>query len=433
MMANSPVASPPQPLDVLLVEDNPGDVRLIKELLQGLPYPGFTLTWRERLSEAHRYLDRKHPEVILMDLGLPDAYGLEAMEGIRELVNGVPVVVLTALDDQRIAHRALEIGAQDYLVKGCFDAQMLYRSIRYAIDRQRRDAALRASEARTRKLFEACLIGLVLTDSKGRILEANQAFLDLLEFGKEEVGSKGVRWDCRVLEVWQERHGDALMDIEAGRGHPAWEVEFQKKNGTPLPILLGAARLEGPDSGIVAYAMDISERKALLEQLQRESRQDALTRLMNRRGFLEILETTMLASKRYGHPMSLALCDLDNFKLVNDRYGHGAGDEVLRFFGEALAKEIRGDDISARLGGDEFCILFAHSPAALASKSLERVRSTFAGKAFVSPRGIPFSVTATFGLVDLPKGGGTPEGLLQLADDILYGAKEGGRNRIGFG
>jgi diguanylate cyclase (GGDEF)-like protein/PAS domain S-box-containing protein len=422
-----------EPLDILLVEDNPGDVWLIKEMLKTLPEPGCTLNCRERLSEAQRFLDTQHPEVILMDLGLPDAYGLDALEGIRNLVNGTAVVVLTAINDQRLAHRALQKGAQDYLVKGSFDAALLLRSMRYAIDRQRRESALKASEARIRKLLEACLIGIVLADPEGRIMEANPAFLDLMGLGQEELKGQEVRWDQLVTSADREKHAKALGEIQSGGGHPPWEVEFLHKDGRALPILLGAARLEGPGYGIVAYAMDISERRARMEELKLEARSDALTGLKNRKAFLELLEPAMTSSHRYGHPLSLALCDLDGFKQINDAHGHAVGDEVLRTFSAILAHELRGDDVAARFGGDEFCLLFAHSTAAQARGSLERIRDTFGRKEFQVRQGISCSATASFGLVELPPGVRVPEGLFLLADEALYRAKAGGRNRIEAG
>lgn len=422
-----------EPLDILLVEDNPGDVRLIQEMLKSLPEPGYTLTCRERLSEARSFLDDRHPEVILMDLGLPDAYGLEALEGIRSLVNGTPVVVLTAMNDQRLAHRALQKGAQDFLVKGSFDAALLLRSMRYAIDRQRRESALKASEARIRKLLEACLIGIVLADPEGRILEANHAFLDLMGCTKDEIEAQQLRWDGLVRPTELERHAAALAEIRAGRGHPPWEVEFLKRDGQALPVLLGAARLEGPGYGIVAYAMDISERRAHLDQLKLEARQDSLTGLKNRKAFLEILEPAMASSHRYGHPLSLALCDLDGFKQINDAHGHGVGDEVLRGFGAILSLEIRGDDVAARFGGDEFCILFAHSAPAQAGQSLERIRASFEAKRFQVRQGVSCSATASFGLVQLPLGIKSAEGLFLLADEALYRAKGAGRNHVEVG
>lgn len=161
-MDSTPLSSAKTPLEILLVEDSLGDIRLIQEMLRDLPPPGCTLTALHRLSDAQNFLHTEHPEVILMDLGLPDAQELEAMEGIRRLAGGIPVVVLTGLDDQRLAHQALEQGAQDYLVKGRFDAEILLRSIRYAMDRQRREAALRANLVGT---FLRCVVGEDLAGS----------------------------------------------------------------------------------------------------------------------------------------------------------------------------------------------------------------------------------------------------------------------------
>lgn len=417
-------------LGVLLIEDNPGDIRLIQQMLSEPTELDLQLTTRSRLSEALRVLQSAPPDIVLLDLGLPDAYGLEAMDAVRILAEETPVVVLTSLDDERLAHRAIAQGAQDYLVKGRFNADILLRAMRYALDRQQREVALRASEARNRRLLEACLIGLAWTDSEGRILEANQAFLDLLGCSPEAITGGEVQWDGLVIEGDLDRHRAAFAEIESGRRNSPWEVEIRRMDGSPIPVLLGASRMEDPNLGLVVYALDTTERKAKLDQFRREARQDVLTGLRNRRAFLELLEPAMIASQRHGHPLSLALCDLDQFKDINDRHGHASGDDVLRAFGDLLAQEIRGDDVPARLGGDEFCILYAHSPSHLATRSLTRVRTAFEQREFLDPKGIPFRSTATFGLVDLPPGVKSPEGLLQLADEALYRAKRAGKNRI---
>lgn len=148
--------SPKKAFEILLVEDHPGDARLIQEMLRDLPAPGCVVTCLPRLADAQAYLQTAHPEVILMDLGLPDARGLEALEGVRRLASAIPVVVLTGMDDQRVAHQALGQGAQDYLVKGRIDPEILLRSMRYAMDRQRREAAHRANLV---SAFLHCVVG----------------------------------------------------------------------------------------------------------------------------------------------------------------------------------------------------------------------------------------------------------------------------------
>ncbi len=125
------------PTKILLVEDNPGDARLFREALGDIPESEFELTHCESATQALEFLGKDKPEVILSDLGLPDSQGLEAVKRIHAAAPDVPLVVLTALDDENLAVEALQTGAQDYLVKGRIDGGTLWRALRYAIERQR--------------------------------------------------------------------------------------------------------------------------------------------------------------------------------------------------------------------------------------------------------------------------------------------------------
>jgi signal transduction histidine kinase len=123
-------------LRILLVEDNPGDARLLREFLRDGTLP-FELTHAERLTEARRALRERPVDVILLDLSLPDASGMETVRGMLAAADNVPILVLTGLDDQELAVRAVQSGAQDYLVKGQVDASQLGRAIRYGLERKR--------------------------------------------------------------------------------------------------------------------------------------------------------------------------------------------------------------------------------------------------------------------------------------------------------
>lgn len=122
---------------VLLVEDNPADVRLLREALSEITDSRFEITHCETLAQACESLAKNTPDIILSDLGLPDSQGLETVRHIHSEAPGVPVVVLTSLNDESFGSQALQEGAQDYLVKGQIGARLLWRALRYSMERQR--------------------------------------------------------------------------------------------------------------------------------------------------------------------------------------------------------------------------------------------------------------------------------------------------------
>ncbi len=122
---------------ILLVEDNPGDARLLQEAFAEIAGMRFQFVLCQTLQEALEILAKGQPDVCLLDLGLPDAQGLQAVQSIRRESSDLPIVVLTVLNDETLALQALQRGAQDYLVKGKIDGHTLWRSLRYAMERQR--------------------------------------------------------------------------------------------------------------------------------------------------------------------------------------------------------------------------------------------------------------------------------------------------------
>ena len=168
------------PIRVLLIEDNPGDARLIQELLVEARIQ-FDLTWSRSLSEG---LDRLESascfDAVLLDLMLPDSHGIDTFRRTHACAAALPIVVMSVLDDERLAVEAVHAGAQDYLVKGRVDGSLLARSLRYAIERKRSETALQESEARFRAVFEGGPVGMVLLDLEARVLSVNEAFCRML-------------------------------------------------------------------------------------------------------------------------------------------------------------------------------------------------------------------------------------------------------------
>jgi len=152
------------PLKVLLVEDNPGDARLVREALAEARGARFALTHVDCLAPALKQIAAGDMDVILLDLSLPDASGLETLSKTHAAAPGVPIVVLTGLDDEELALKAVYEGAQDYLVKGQMEGRLLTRSLGYAIERQRLLAELQAlREREIQELREALAAQKALT------------------------------------------------------------------------------------------------------------------------------------------------------------------------------------------------------------------------------------------------------------------------------
>ena len=137
--SDGPTEANPQEIRLLLVEDNPGDACVVEATLRNLSNPGYRVVRAEKLGEALMLARSDEFDIVLLDLSLPDSQGVEGVQEFARTTTGLPIVVLTGLEDDEVAVQALNHGAQDYLVKGEDNARVLRRAIRYAIERKRSD------------------------------------------------------------------------------------------------------------------------------------------------------------------------------------------------------------------------------------------------------------------------------------------------------
>src|SRR6266481_5166522 len=158
---------------LLLVEDNPGDARLLREMFGEQGSHNTELTHVECMSEAEKHLTEDAYDIIVLDLGLPDAQGLEAVRRAHAAAPRVPLVVLTGLDDESLASQALREGAQDYLIKGQIDTRGLQRALRYAIERKSMEEALLVEKERAQVTLNCIGDAVVCTDISGKITFLN--------------------------------------------------------------------------------------------------------------------------------------------------------------------------------------------------------------------------------------------------------------------
>jgi diguanylate cyclase (GGDEF)-like protein len=183
---------------------------------------------------------------------------------------------------------------------------------------------------------------------------------------------------------------------------------------------------------LAAQASIALENARLHGIVQRQAVTDELTELANRRYFMEKLETELRRAERFDEPLALVFADLDDFKRVNDRYGHHVGDEVLRAFADVLRKRVRAIDLGARLGGEEFAVLLIETDLKGAEALAESLRSAVEALEVRIVGGPPVKVTASFGIAAYPQTHDADE-LMTAADLALYRAKREGKNRVSVG
>src|ERR1051326_3307749 len=261
-----------QPMKGLLIEDNPGDVRLILEMLAESSEASFDLEFADRLAAGLRRLATEHVDVILLDLGLPDGQGLETFIKAQAQARDVPILVLTNLDDQNLALKAVQLGAQDYLVKGQIDGQVLLRAIRYAVERKRVEEELRESEERFRLLIETVKdYAIILLDADGRIASWNAGAECITGYRAEEiVGQPFSRFYPRG--DGPQKKPERLLKTATAEGRVEDDDWCQRKDGELFWASALLTVLSDESSHLRGFSVvlrDITERKRAEEEIQR--------------------------------------------------------------------------------------------------------------------------------------------------------------------
>ena len=256
---------PDSPMKILLIEDNPGDARLIREMLADAGGQGFAIEWVSRLAEGLERLGRGGIDLVLLDLGLPDSQGLDTFIKAQAQAPQVPFVVLTGLADETLGLTAVRKGAQDYLFKDGTDPHLLLRAIRYATERKQAEIALEAERKKLYSLLNSLPVFVHLKTPDHMIRFANRRFVEL--FG--EPGDKpcyevvkGISEpceECRAFEVLK-TGGPQKSEWTAPLNARTYEVYN-------YPFCTDGDRL------VLSLGIDITERKSTEKKL-RESEQN---------------------------------------------------------------------------------------------------------------------------------------------------------------
>jgi diguanylate cyclase (GGDEF)-like protein len=455
---------------ILLVDDDPTILSTLSRFLTG---QGYMVAAAATGQKAKDSLQAEDIPLAILDLMLPDISGLELLAHVREHFPDTEVILFTGLGGMDSAIQALRLGAHDYLVKATLRLPELQSVVDRALERRRlalanrtllRDLQQAQEElalTRARELTQIRRIGETLSGPL-TTQELVSGLLDLiweslplsllgirlegLDTGEATTAS---RVTANLPTAVQSRFdhwlmGELQQGISSGRDNPGAEPP----PSPPCPVLLQEKLQAGNIRGVVAGGRDVpftpeeaelfrifalqgeaALRNVLLfEEVKSLAVRDGLTGLYNYRHFREVLDHQIEVSRRYGWPLSLLFVDIDDFKVVNDTWGHPEGDLVLKALTHFLQTHVRHADVISRYGGEEFVVLLPQTSYQQAYRLAERLRGEIALTPIALSHGDIF-ITVSIGVASLHSEM-NGEYLLKAADAGLYKAKQTGKNRV---
>lgn len=297
------------PIHVLLIEDNPGDRRLLQELLRDVTSVPIKLNYSDCLSHGLERLSSEHFDVILLDLFLPDSQGFTTFTQLYQREREVPIVVTTGLNDETLALKAVQEGAQDYLVKGQITGELLVRSIRYAIERKRAEQKIREQAA----LLDIATDAILVRDAQNQILFWNKGAEKLYGWKAEDVIGKPV---SELLyqdpqHQFQAAQQELILNNE-------WQGELNQITKTGQEIIVESRWTlvrndEGQPKFILVVSTDVTGKKQLEAQFFRAQRLESIGTLAS--GIAHDLNNILTPVLATAQLLQMKLVDLDQRSL----------------------------------------------------------------------------------------------------------------------
>lgn len=421
---------------LLIVDD---DLILAQHLASEAISWGIVAEVATTLQQAKNFILKRKPDAVLLDLSFAEI-GENGLEFLAELHNSYPeisVVVFTARDELSDRVQAARLGSKGFLQKPIAPSQVLA-----AISQ-----ILQKSQPTNSKIL--------IVDDDPQILKLLQKFLEPEGYDLILLDTAQNFWDVLertvpdllILDVELRgcTTGSKIFPPADLSGFDLCQIIRNDPQWYNLPILFLSAHTDSETvlQGFEAGADDFLHKpivptnlltrvKKRLEQgkIRRQTELDSLTGVSNRGKSMQDITRLLRLAVRQQQPFSLAVLDLDQFKLVNDRYGHEIGDRVLNYFGQLLNQSFRMEDVVGRWGGEEFVVGMYGISKQNGAKRLDKMLNTFRETKFTDRKGNEFQVTFSAGIAQFIEDGEDLQTLYRAADQTLYKAKSQGRNRV---
>jgi diguanylate cyclase (GGDEF)-like protein/PAS domain S-box-containing protein len=300
-------------------------------------------------------------------------------------------------------------------------------------ERKRSEEAREEAESRYHSIFEHALEGIFHSTPDGHFITANPAMARILGYETPEALMREISGIAGQLYVEPARREDFKREVEANGQVIGFEFQAFRRNGEVIWVSVNAFVRRDAQGRVDYYegsAEDITSRRLYQAQIERQANYDALTGLANRTLLNARLHRAIEEAQRAGGQIAVAFIDLDQFKFINDTFGHELGDRLLQTMADRLRASVRGSDLVARQGGDEFVLLLTGYRAGDLAGLIQRVHAAVAQPWKAGGR--DFHVSSSIGVSVYPADGDNADVLLRNADAAMYKAKENGRNGFQF-
>ncbi|MCI0487052.1 MAG: response regulator [Blastocatellia bacterium] len=294
-------------LRVLIVDDSTNDAILIeRELRRG----GYDLFFKrvDTAADMEAALDGEEWDAVVADYVIPGFGGLAALALLKEKGLDLPFVIVSGALGEETAVEVMRAGAHDYIMKDRLARLVpaIEREANVRRERKRADSALRESEARFKRLVEPNIIGIIVADTRGSITEANDAFLKMVGYAREELP---LRWDEMTPPEYRPGDEEVIERLKVSDIIAPFEKEYIRKDGSRVPVLIGGSLLESSRDDCICFVIDLTERKRLERQLHQSQKMEAIGRLAG--GVAHDFNNLLTAITGYSDLLLMRLSDTD--------------------------------------------------------------------------------------------------------------------------
>jgi len=424
------------PLLLLIEGDSSADRASVHALLSGAP-DVLAVEHVPNVDAGLRRLETESVSAVLLDLSLPEARDLTAIDQIRRMAPTVAILMLARATDQPLARRAVERGATDYVVTNQLDTRSLCQVIAMMFERRGLEEQKFVERERAEITLNSIGDAVLTTDTLGTVTYLNAEAEALTGWTRAEAFARPLAEVFDVTDglTGQPAEDPSRMAIDHNRKvRMKGNYVLVGRRGAETSIEHSAAPIHdrrGEILGSVIIFRDVIVSRERRLQMLHLAEHDALTELPNRLLLSDRLARSIALSRRYGRRLAVLFIDCDKFKHINDTLGHAIGDQVLRSIARRLTACVRESDTVSRHGGDEFLVLLSEvDHAGDAGVIAEKIVQSVSEPHLIA--GHELQLTVSIGISLYPEDGQDAQSLIGRADAAMYHAKNTGRNRVGF-